>query len=306
MPALAALPWMRRPDLVVRPVGDNGQHVVKNPATGDYFTLGEQEAFLLLSLDGRQSAAALCAAFTERFGEAFAEADLQDFLEIACAQGFVQPLRPAAGGAGADPDPAGTAGGSLLLPAGAPAPAPRPRHSILCWRKRVFDPDRFLGWLGPKVAFCYTKIFAVVSLGTAVAAAAVLWANRQELASSFANALCWNIVVVVWLSLLAVTTCHEFAHGVTCKRFGGEVHEVGFLLLFFIPCLYCNVSDAWLFREKAKRLLVTLAGGYCDLCLWALAVFTWRVTLQNTFPNYLALVLLSVLGSGCFSISTPC
>jgi len=35
------------------------------------------------------------------------------------------------------------------------------------------------------------------------------------------------------------------------------VHEIGFLLIFMMPCFYCNVSDAWLFREKSKRLWVT-------------------------------------------------
>ena len=35
------------PDLVVRPLGENGQYVVKDPRTGDFFHLGEQEHFLL-------------------------------------------------------------------------------------------------------------------------------------------------------------------------------------------------------------------------------------------------------------------
>jgi multidrug efflux pump subunit AcrA (membrane-fusion protein) len=298
----ATLPWVRRPELVVRPVGDNGQHVVKNPSTGEYFSVGEQEAFLLLALDGHRSAADLCAAFGARFGEPFSEADLQDFLEVACAQGLVQPLDRAAGGG---PEALST---SAVSAGGEPPPAPspaRPRQSILYWRKRVFDPDRFLKRLGPWLGFCYAWTFLVLTLGAMAAAAVVLWANRQELAGSFANAWRWQTVVLVWLALLAITTCHEFAHGLTCKRFGGEVHEVGFLLLFFFPCLYCNVSDAWLFKEKSKRLLVTLAGGYCDLCLWALAVFAWRLTLPTTFPNYLAFVLLSVLGLRVFFNFNP-
>jgi len=48
-----------------------------------------------------------------------------------------------------------------------------------------------------------------------------------------------------------------------------------------MPCFFCNVTDAWLFREKRKRLWVTLAGGYCDLCVWAVAVFVWRLTVPD-------------------------
>src|SRR5205807_8459525 len=55
-------------------------------------------------------------------------------------------------------------------------------------------------------------------------------------------------------------------------------------------------SDAWLFREKRKRLVVMLAGGYCDLVLWSLAVFVWRLTHTQTIIHYIACVVLSVCG----------
>jgi len=66
--------------------------------------------------------------------------------------------------------------------------------------------------------------------------------------------------------------------------------------MFFMPCFYCNVSDAWLFKEKSKRLWVTFAGGYFELFLWALAVFVWRLTLPGSFPHYLAFVVLTACG----------
>jgi putative peptide zinc metalloprotease protein len=90
---------------------------------------------------------------------------------------------------------------------------------------------------------------------------------------------------------------HELAHGLTCKHFGGDVHESGVLVMFFMPCLYCNVSDAWMIREKWKRMLIAAAGGYFDLCLWALAVFAWRLTVQDSLPNFVAFVVLTVCGT---------
>ena len=180
---------------------------------------------------------------------------------------------------------------------GATRPTPdRTRQSILYWRKSLFDPDRFLTWLAPRLWFFWTRTFLIVSAGCIVLAALLCWANGDELASSFQSVLRWESIVLVWLTILVVTTCHEFAHGLTCKHYGGEVHEIGFLLLLLMPCFYCNVSDAWLFREKSKRLWVTLAGGYFELFLWALAVFAWRLTPPDTLLNYLAFVVLSVCG----------
>lgn len=110
------------------------------------------------------------------------------------------------------------------------------------------------------------------------------------------DSLTWQSAVLAWLALFGITLLHEFAHGLTCKHFGGEVHDMGFLLIYLMPGFYCNVSDAWLFKKKSHRLWVTLAGGYFELFLWALAVFVWRVTLPGTLVHQLALVVVSVSG----------
>src|SRR5205814_5873818 len=93
-----------------------------------------------------------------------------------------------------------------------------------------------------------------------------------------------------------VITAHELAHGLTCKHFGGEVHELGFLLIYLQPALYCNVSDAWLFPEKSKRLWVGFAGPYFELFLWALATLAWRLTDVETGLNYVAFIVMTSSG----------
>src|SRR5207247_10940684 len=100
-------------------------------------------------------------------------------------------------------------------------------------------------------------------------------------------------LVLAYATMLLVIVAHEFAHGLTCKFYGGSVREIGFLLLFFQPAFYCNVSDAWLFPEKYKRLWVTFAGAYFEIFLWAMATLVWRVTDTHTIVNYLALVVMA-------------
>ena len=62
------------------------------------------------------------------------------------------------------------------------------------------------------------------------------------------------------LLLTAFVTIHELGHAYACKHFGGEVHEMGFMLVFFMPAFYANVNDAWSFPQRSARLWVTAAG----------------------------------------------
>ena len=43
------------------------------------------------------------------------------------------------------------------------------------------------------------------------------------------------------------------------------------------PLSYLNVSDAWTFPEKSKRMLVGLAGVYAELAVASLAGVSWWV-----------------------------
>ena len=313
MPDLARIPPARRPELVLSPRGTAGLYVLKDPQTGAYYQLGEEEAFLLSQLDGRTTTEAVLGAFEARFGQPLAEAELGEFVALAQAQGFLSPSGEAETAPEGPPaNPPGSERGQTRSPPppcpaiGASVAARRPcRQSLLYWRYNIFDPDRFFAWLEPKTRFFWTAPFCVLSLLCVLGAAILVWANRHELVSSFAHALCWQTLVLAWFTLALVTTCHEFAHGLTCKHYGGEIHEVGFLLLCFMPGFYCNVSDAWLFPEKSRRLAVTLAGGYFELFLWALAVFAWRLTPPDSLANYLAWVVLSVCGTRVFFNFNP-
>jgi multidrug efflux pump subunit AcrA (membrane-fusion protein) len=282
MPDLALPLPARRPELLIRPLGDEGWYVVKDPRSGEFFQLGEAEHFLLTQLDGTRTAETVRAAYAARFGEPLSEEDLDDLVEQARSQGLLQPVDGVTSAAQEH---------AALSQPGAPG-----RQSILHWRRSLWDPDHFFTWLAPHVWFFWTRAFLLFSAGCIVAAVLLVAANWHELAGSFTHALRWDTAVLACLTLLVVTLLHECTHGLTCKHHGGEVHEIGFLLLYLMPAFYCNVSDAWLFREKSKRLWVTFAGGYFELFLWALAVFAWRLTLPGTWVHSLAFVVLSVCG----------
>ncbi len=121
-------------------------------------------------------------------------------------------------------------------------------------------------------------------------------ANWDRLRQDLAGLIRWGALIGLVAAMFAVSTAHEFAHALTCKHFGGEVRELGFLLVYLQPALYCNVSDAWLFPEKRKRLWVGFAGPYFEMFLWACAVLVWRVTDPETWLNFAALAVIATSG----------
>lgn len=310
------LPRIRR-DLLLRQVGDDGRHVVKDLRTGMFFNLGAEESFLLVRLDGASTADEICADFEERFADPLSEEDFADFLELARSRGLVsddvEDVEHAVAvdelltalrewpipGVGPEPD----------LPLESiydrPPPPPPKRRTILLIRVPLYDPGRLFNRLEPRLRFVWTRGFLAATAGLVLLAGMLAWAERGSFVNQFAGGWGWQTVVLACLALAVTTAAHECAHGLTCKRFGGEVREMGFLLMYFIPCFYCNVSDTWLFAERWKRLWVTLAGIYCDVVLWALGLFAWRLTQPLTAAHDFAWFVVSLCGFRVFFNANP-
>jgi hypothetical protein len=83
--ARAVVP-VRRPELTVARIGDNGHYRLEDPDLGTSYQIGEQEHFLLGQCDGLQSPDAVCRAFHDRFGQILARQELNEFLEMARAE----------------------------------------------------------------------------------------------------------------------------------------------------------------------------------------------------------------------------
>jgi putative peptide zinc metalloprotease protein len=262
-----------RSDLVFSPQGgpEKRSYVIKNPAAGRFFHMGELECFIARQLDGTTSLAEVQRRVEEKFGSAISAATLERFTEWLRQRGLLADER--------------------TLAMTAPISGRRIGGNIFYVRFRAFDPDRFLSWLAGRLEFLFTPAFVASSGALILFALGLTVLNWPEIQREFLNLFHLESLLLAWLAMLAVITLHEFAHGLTCKHFGGQVHELGFLLLYFQPAFYCNVSDAWLFPEKSKRMWVTFAGAYFEMFLWAVSTVVWRLTDFDTTVNHLALVV---------------
>ncbi|HUG69446.1 MAG TPA: hemolysin D [Pirellulaceae bacterium] len=278
----------KRADLRIEQQTYLGRHywVVKDPLALKYYRFEEEEIALLEMLDGQSSLEEIQAQFEERFAPQ--KITLQELHQLV-----------------------GMLHRSALVVSDAEGQGPQllKRHreqarrqrvssltNILCIRFKGFDPDRLLGWLDRHVGWFFSA--ACFSLCVTLALGALLLVTAQfdvfqaKLPSfgDFFASKNW-----LWLSLTLAGTkvLHEFGHGLSCKRFGGECHEMGAMLLVLTPCLYCNVSDSWMLPSKWKRAAIGAAGMYVEIVLASVCTFVWWFT-QPGLLNYLCLNVMFV------------
>ena len=140
----------------------------------------------------------------------------------------------------------------------------------------LFDPERFLDRtlsLARLVLNPYTAVLWLIVVITGVVLAAAHWSDLTE--NIVDIALTPQNLFLIWLVYPVVKTLHELGHAYTTKMSGGEVHEIGIMFLVFMPVPYVDVSSAWGFRDKSKRMLVGAAGIAVEMFLGALALFVW-------------------------------
>ncbi len=95
-----------------------------------------------------------------------------------------------------------------------------------------------------------------------------------------------NLLLLALLFPL-LKSAHEIGHALAAKRFGGEVHEMGVMLLVFFPVPYVDASSASSFASRWPRMLVGAAGMLTELFIAALAFYLW-LALEPGFVRSLA------------------
>ena len=152
----------------------------------------------------------------------------------------------------------------------------------------VYDPDKLFNRVIDRVRFIWTQqffMFYLALLGVALLLVIKRWNDFSFMFSSQFFTV-YNLPMLL-ISVYFIKALHELGHGLTCKNYGGEVHEMGWLFLVFTPFLYCNVTDSWTFADKRRRILVTAGGIMTELFFAALAAIVWYLTEPPSFIHTL-------------------
>jgi putative peptide zinc metalloprotease protein len=160
--------------------------------------------------------------------------------------------------------------------------------NILFPRIPLWDPDRFLcRWMPVMRLFLSWggAILWLLVVGLAIFAIAPEWPRLQRAASDSMDPTNWPFL---WASFVLIKLIHELGHGFTCRRFGGECHELGVMFLVLVPAPYVDASSAWSFPNKWAKILVGAGGMIFELFVAALMAFVWLNTRDGTLTNQLA------------------
>jgi putative peptide zinc metalloprotease protein len=242
--------------------------VVKDPISLHYFRFRPEEYALLEMLDGDASLERLKDDFEARFPPRRITVDeLARFVATLHRSGLVIGDRPGQG----------------------PQLFERRRQrkwkewvawisNVMALRFRGIDPDWLLEKMNPWLGWIFSPAAILAGLAFAASALLLVLVNFETFRSKLPE---FNQFFAAgnWLYLaiaLGVTkVIHEFGHGLSCKYYGGECHEMGVMLLVFTPCLYCDVSDSWMLPNKWKRAAIGAAGMYVEVVMAAVATYLW-------------------------------
>ena len=153
----------------------------------------------------------------------------------------------------------------------------------LSMRFSILDPERFLNRfqrLGHLIFSWLGAILWLAVVGAGIFLAGVHWPELTENITD--RVLAPQNLVLMWLTFPFLKAFHEFGHAFAIKKFGGEVHEMGMMLLVLTPIPYVDASSASAFRTKWERMMVGAAGMAVELFIAALALFVWISTEPGT------------------------
>jgi putative peptide zinc metalloprotease protein len=284
-----------RADLVITEQRYEGRlcRVVKDPVSLKYYRFNTQEYYVFERLNGKHTLEEIRKEFEKRFApDRLTLEDLEVFARQLVTAGLVQHESPNAGKQLFDKRRKQRRTKRLAT-----------LTNILYIKIPVFDPDRLLNRMIPYLRWIFTKTFLWFSFALMAAAGLFVlfhYKTFYEKLPAYEEFFAFHTLLYMWIALGGVKIIHEFGHGLSCKAFGGESHEMGFLFMCFSPALYCNVTDSWTVADKWKRIIISFAGIWVELIIAAVATFVWWYTPHWPFVNNVAMCLMVLCSVSTF------
>lgn len=279
-------------------IGGQTTYMIKIPDTEYFIRYGAYEWQILQLCDGTRTAADIAAAMTELFPDSpVEESEIVIFLDNLHPNFWERNL--------------GERNLAVLEKIRDERKQRAEGHGMFNFYVTAWDPEKILTRVYPYIRWMYTRGFALFSVALFVATFLIVAADWTRIHDdtvefyTFTHKSAYDLWIF-WFLLFVVSGVHEFGHGLTCKHYGGEVHRMGLLLIYFSPAFFTDCSDMYLFDQTRKRLWTIFAGIWIELVMCSLGTLIWFFSPPGSFIGDLGYKLLLLTGvSGIFFNLNP-
>jgi putative peptide zinc metalloprotease protein len=279
-------------------MGGEESVVINVPGTAIYCRLGSLEFSVLELCDGTRTPAEIAAELRRRDPESeLEESEVADFLDSVDRELWEKSL--------------GEKNLAILEKIKEERNERVDRASILYMYFKAWDPDSALERMHPYLKWLFTPGFVIFSVFLFFLTFVIVVADWPRISRdtiefyNFTNKTAYDIWVF-WILLFFISGIHEFGHGLTCKHFGGQVHQMGLMLVFFTPAFYTDCTDMHMFDRTSKRLWTIFNGLWVEMVMCGLATLVWYFSPPGSFTSDIAYKTLLLTGvSGLFFNLNP-
>ncbi len=269
-------------------VAGEKSYVIKVQETTSYSRYGESEYEVLTLCDGTRTPAEIAEELTRLHpGEPLDESEVLDFLD------GVEPAMWERS--------VGEKNLAILERIRDERKTRLQQSSVLYLTFKAWDPNEFLAKIDPYLSWLYTSGAVVGSLILFTLAAYLMAGDWTRIAAdtrglyTFQNKTAYDIWVF-WFLMFGLGGIHELGHGLTCKHFGGDVHQMGFMLIYFTPAFFTDTTDIVLFARGNRRLWVIFAGIWVELMFCAISALVWHFTVPGSVINDISYKMMLLSG----------
>lgn len=175
------------------------------------------------------------------------------------------------------------------------------QSSLLYISFKAWDPDKTLARLDPWLSWLYTREFVYFSVALLIVTLWLLAGDWGRIATdtkdlwNFSNKSAYDLWLF-WLLMMILGGIHEMAHGLTCKHYGGDVHQMGFMLIYLTPAFFTDTTDILLMDRVAPRQWTIFAGIWVEMVVFCLSAIIGHITLPGSFINDVAYKMMLLSG----------
>lgn len=246
--------------------------VIENPATGKFFRLGLREERFLRPLDGKRSLVELLEeAQSERAAESLSPQDILQLLQSLQSAGLLEEAE------------------------GRPVSSPRrsPFLNPMFLKVPIGNPNEIFTAIDRLLKPLPVQVLAFVLVGLSISAAYVVVSDFNRFLTTMGSVISLANVPAFAVCFVILKLIHETAHGVACRRFGGNVPEAGLFFVFFFPLTYVDATSCWRFPSKWVRIFVSSAGVIAEMAVASVAALIWANTASGPVNTLAANVVVA-------------